>query len=72
VSHPSPVVVFCLLSLLALPASAETQEAKSARQTEDTIAALTHMTDADSLAGAGSFFVGRAVRASCPRSASAS
>ena len=52
-SHPRPVLVFCLLSLLALPASAETQEAKSARRTEQTIAALSRMTDADSLAAAG-------------------
>jgi hypothetical protein len=53
VSHPRLVLVFCLLSLLALPASAETQEAKSARRTEETIAALTRMTDPDSLAAAG-------------------
>jgi hypothetical protein len=53
VSHLSPVLVFCLLSLLALPASAETHEAKSARQAEQTIAALARMTDADSLAAAG-------------------
>jgi len=59
VSHPRPVLVFCLLSLLALPASAETQEAKSARHAEQTIAALTQMTDADSLAAAGLLSAGK-------------
>jgi hypothetical protein len=53
VSHPRPSFVFCLLSLLTLPASAETQEAKSARRTEETIAALKQRTDPDSLAAAG-------------------
>jgi hypothetical protein len=53
VSHPRAVTVFCLLSLLALPASAETQQAKATRHIEQTIAALTPMTDADSLAAAG-------------------
>ena len=57
-SYPRVVTVFCLLSLLALPASAETREAKSARRTEEIIAALTHMTDADSLAAAGLLSVG--------------
>jgi hypothetical protein len=46
------------VSLLALPASAETQEAKSARRTEEIIAALTHKTDPDSLAAAGLLSVG--------------
>jgi hypothetical protein len=47
------VLVFCFLSLLASPSFSETQKAKAARQIERTIAALTHMTDADSLAAAG-------------------
>jgi hypothetical protein len=58
VSHPRPVLVFCLLSLLALPASPETREAKSARRTEEIIDALTRMTDTDSLAAAGLLGVG--------------
>jgi hypothetical protein len=47
------------LSLLALPASAEIQEAKSARRTEEIIAALTHKTDPDSLAAAGIMSMGK-------------
>ena len=58
-SYLTPAVVLCLLSLLALPASAETQEAKSARQSEETIGALAHRTDADSLAAAGLLSVGK-------------
>jgi hypothetical protein len=59
VSHPRQILVLCLLSLLALPASAETREAKSARHTEQTIAALARMTDADSLAAAGIMSIGK-------------
>jgi hypothetical protein len=53
VNHPRALLVFCLLSLLASPAFSETPEAKAARQTEQTIDALSRMTDADSLAAAG-------------------
>jgi hypothetical protein len=52
-SHPRAALLFCLLPSLSSPAFPETQEAKATRQTEQTIAALTHMTDADSLAAAG-------------------
>src|SRR5580692_6434601 len=57
VSHLSPVLVF--LSLLALPALPETQEAKAARHTEEIIAALSRKTDADSLAAAGILSIGK-------------
>jgi hypothetical protein len=59
VGHPRPSFVFCLLSLLALPASAETQEAKSARRTEEIISALKQRTDPDSLAAAGIMSMGK-------------
>jgi hypothetical protein len=59
VSYPRPVLIFCLLSLLALSASAETQEAKSARHAAEIIAALAQMTDADSLAAAGIMSIGK-------------
>jgi hypothetical protein len=59
VSYQRSALVFCLLLLLTLPASAETQEAKSARRTEETIAALSRMTDADALAAAGIMSIGK-------------
>jgi hypothetical protein len=58
VSHPRAVLVFCLLSLLASAVFPETQEVKFARQSEQTITALTRMADADSLAAAGLLSVG--------------
>jgi len=52
--HNHSALVLCFLSLLlGAHAFPETQEAKSARHIEQTIAALAQMTDADSLAAAG-------------------
>jgi hypothetical protein len=59
VSHPRAVTVFCLLSLLASPVFPESPEAKADRRTEETIAALTNRTDADSLAAAGVMSIGK-------------
>ena len=54
VTHTGAALVFCLLSpLLGSPALSETEEARAARHTEGAITALTHLTDADSLAAAG-------------------
>jgi hypothetical protein len=60
VSQPRAVLAVCLLSLLlGSPALPESQEAKAARHTEQAIAALTHLTDADSLAAAGLLSLGK-------------
>ncbi len=58
-SRPKPFFAFCLLSLLTFPAFPETQEAKTTRRIDQTIAALAQMTDADSLAAAGIMSMGK-------------
>jgi hypothetical protein len=59
VRYSNAVLLIGLFSLLlGSPALPEAAEAKAARRTEQTIAALTHNTDADSLAAAGIMSLG--------------